>query len=568
MKTLSISWRIIIAFVALAALAAFLGLFTHSSLQRIHALSNRITGDTLPGLYLTGQIEALAHETGMLTLKDLLSVNEDQKAEFGKRIAENLDRISKLSNEHQTVTDRNHESPLVASYNAAHRTYVDVLQQTIKLSASGKAQEAMELKVSKLDPAFVDFLAAARAIVQAGKKDGDLAAAGIQSVVDSSEKRIVHILIGLGAFSVLITAVIIFPVTRSLNIVTKSVQQAARLVSQHASELMGQSTKLAEGATSQAASLGQVNSSLSELATLADTNAAESGKVNTMSSQTLSTTEAAAADTARMAEALQGVKHANDEMAVLMRDIAEDSTNMRAAMEAIRTSSREMARIVETIDQIATQTSILALNATVEASRAGEAGKGFAVVASEVKSLARLSSQAANGIGERIRQAGKSSENAAQVSDRMIVGINKLSVRLNEATTHIGSSYEKSESVTSLLRELSVAAKELDTFVKVIASSSEEQSRGLRVTTQAVRDVERVTRAAATGARASSETAHVLHTQADEFNSAVSQLLGRAGESKDSTGSSDSSDAAGSLPPTPRAPTPRKVAVPEELVTA
>ncbi|MGQ7263758.1 methyl-accepting chemotaxis protein [Vreelandella sp. V005] len=132
-------------------------------------------------------------------------------------------------------------------------------------------------------------------------------------------------------------------------------------------------------------------------------------------------------------------------------------------MNDLNKSSQEIAGIISTIDAIAFQTNILALNASVEAARAGEHGRGFAVVAEEVRRLAQRSADAAREINTLI------SSNLERVNHG-----NERAEEASKSTVQIVAAIER---VTSIMQEISHASAEQSTGVQEVGRAVTEMDQ-------------------------------------------------------------------------------------------
>ena len=152
-----------------------------------------------------------------------------------------------------------------------------------------------------------------------------------------------------------------------------------------------------------------------------------------------------------------------------MERIASRVKETSASVDALGSSSEQIGNIIGTIEDIADQTNLLALNAAIEAARAGEQGRGFAVVADEVRALAERTTRATkeisamiNGIQKETRTAVSSMEEGVQevargsiVAAKSGEALNIIQSQINEVTAQINQIATAAEEQTATTREIS-----------------------------------------------------------------------------------------------------------------
>ena len=373
-------------------------------------------------------------------------------------------------------------------------------------------------------------------------KEAQIAEANVlarQMVASMESSRLVLLAIGCGAL--LVTMLMSLVVTRSItNPITEAVAiagtiargdltvaivpnskdepgrllEAMRDMVKTLKEMVSETAHVSAAITSSAE---QLTATSSGIASGAEEVASQAGTVATASEE-MSYTSAdiarnctMAADASRQTSesATAGAKVVNESIAG-MDLVAERVRQTAKTVEALGTRSQQIGNIVGTIEDIADQTNLLALNAAIEAARAGEQGRGFAVVADEVRALAERTTKATREIGEMIKAIQQETKNAVTA--------------MEEGVQEVERGAESSQRSGRALGDILDRINEVSMQINQIATAAEEQTATTNEVTKSVLEITNVVQQSARGAEETAGAASYLAKDARQLQNLVGRF--------------------------------------------
>lgn len=241
-----------------------------------------------------------------------------------------------------------------------------------------------------------------------------------------------------------------------------------------------------------------------------------SGKITSVSDNASEISQLTAAAGGCIVEGMQSMEGLTESAKSTTRITAEVIT----AIEALEEKSRSIGNIIEAINEIASQTNLLSLNASIEAARAGEAGKGFAVVAEEIRKLADQSLMSANQIGEII--------------DEMISNTVDVVDIAKQAESVVASQEGAVESTTRSFQEIDKQVSRLMEALQMISDSVDNMDSDRSATLGSIESISAVSAQAAASSQEVYATADKQLAAITKLETASDQLQKRASQLRES----------------------------------
>jgi methyl-accepting chemotaxis protein len=459
--------------IVLALLAIVMGVAFYS-LGRVQATYSRFLDVDERLLESASELRSLAyaqtaHYRGVLLYPELQKQSQDLLQDNDRRFKQVLERMRRLA-------DPTEGRDLVNEIAALQEKLERARQGVVQLALDKKHAEALALGSKEVRPLNAAVIEKAGQFHERQSKLLAEARAGLAATVN----LFLLAMAVVSLLALLAGLTIGFYLSRAI---TRQLRESVTQLASSAAEILATTTQVASGAAETATAVSETTATVEEVK---QTALLASQKAKYVSESAQKVAQVSQAGRKSVEEATQG-----------MQRIQEQMESIAGSIVRLSEQGQAIGDIIATVNDLAEQSNLLAVNAAIEAARAGEQGKGFAVVAQEVKSLAEQSKQATGQVRTILGDIQKATGAAVLATEQGAKAVE----------AGVKQSAQAGESIRLLAEGITEAAQ----AATQIAASSQQQMVGMDQVALAMDNIKQASMQNVAGTKQAETAAHSLH---------------------------------------------------------
>jgi methyl-accepting chemotaxis protein WspA len=530
--------RIVVGFSSVILLMSALCAFAYLQLRSIATQTIALQEDSLPGLYIIGQLNSASIETYASVERCLLELNTGAMQATMIQAQENTAQAQELLKRYASTVKTAKDAELYGDIKMTMARYLADSGRVLKLISDPKTKaEGAAALMNQAEPAYRQLRTAIEAEVNLNKTNAEESGQRIEDAVAKAKRGIViglliclvlamiagYLLVraidrplaGLvaamepmrtGDFSRKSTLVMTgeFGVLAGgLDLMANSLSLLIRRVQTSALQVNTSTTEIAATAQEQLSTSSEIAATTSEIG-------ATSKEISTTSKELVATIKEIAGIAAATA-ALAGSGHAGlTRMKATMSQVVEASAAINSRLGTLSEKARNIGMVVTAITKVADQTNLLSLNAAIEAEKAGDYGRGFGVVATEIRRLADQTAVATNDIEQMVKEM----QSAVAAG---VMGMDKFSEEVRQGVQVV---QQVSEELSQIIQHVQALAPN---FV-IVSEGMQSQSLGALQISDALSQLTDVAKQTVESQRQSNSAIENLHAAARGLQDGVARF--------------------------------------------
>ncbi|MFB6366071.1 methyl-accepting chemotaxis protein [Paenibacillus elgii] len=570
---LSVGRKLFLSFLLLILLLAGFGLTSLGRGAKMQSKTEEITNVWLSGVGIANNVNYLTEHVLVLQYEILSNPNVSQKQQYTQEAAATFAEIEKQLNSYgepyASDEDRINTELLRAKWNS----YKEVFDRTVGLGkqidlvrgAQKQEKELVALMVQS-QQIYEEMQKLLNIMIKINNDGAKKATQESRQIYQSN----IRLTIGMIAISVVIGIALVIVMIRIISRPVKLVSEALHRMSggdltveplvvkqkdeigslvvslnEMVSQMKMSVIQIQEASTTVAASSEELQASseqntiATKTVTLSIQEMASGAESQLMrSDETGRAMEEMAAGIQRIAETTSDVSELSQESAIQaqhgndaiqaarskMNALSESVGHASADIQTLETHSVNVGSILQIINDIASQTGLLALNASIEAARAGEHGQGFAVVANEVKKLARQSGEAVQSISDIISQIQTDTSKAVLTMNRSLSEVRVGLQAVTEADEAFQQITRTANDVSGKIQEVAAAVQEMAAGSEQVSASASEMNQISRHAAESAQTIAATTEEQLASAEEIASSAESLSRTAQDLSELVNRF--------------------------------------------